>query len=190
MEPSDTANKVCPQQMAGRQNVEEFEVLARGLFSRTVVSVEYRPGRPCWQPSVEALIDRAWQTYLHTNSDAGITVYNGALFRLESFMQTDGRLRLMLSDADFRGCIGTASAEFTSAFPDLPRTDPLTVSAVLITGDGKIVVERGAASTYAAVRTTSSRASWNGSGTAGFASFRYSRKGGARGVRRGQQVRV
>lgn len=142
MEPSDTANKVCPQQMAGRQNVEEFEVLARGLFSRTVVSVEYRPGRPCWQPSVEALIDRAWQTYLHTNSDAGITVYNGALFRLESFMQTDGRLRLMLSDADFRGCIGTASAEFTSAFPDLPRTNPLTVSAVLITGDGKIVVEK------------------------------------------------
>ena len=45
MEPSDTANKVCPQQMAGRQNVEEFEVLARGLFSRTVVSVEYRPGQ-------------------------------------------------------------------------------------------------------------------------------------------------
>ena len=142
MEPADTANKVCPQQMAGRQNVEEFEVLARGLFSRTVVSVEYRPGRPCWQPSVEALIDLAWQTYLHTNSDAGITVYNGPLFRLESFLQTDGRLRLMLSDTDFRDCIGTASAEFRSAFPDLPQANPLAVSVALVTSDRKIIIER------------------------------------------------
>ena len=125
-----------------RPDVEEFEVLAHGPFPRTAVSVEYRPGRPCWEPSAEALIDRAWHTYLRASSDAGIMVYNGALFRLDGFQRTGGSLRLMLSDADFRGCIGTASAEFTSAFPDLPRANPLTVSVVLVTGDGKIVVEK------------------------------------------------
>ena len=65
--------------------MEEFEVLAHGPFSRTAVSVEYRPGRSFREPSAEALIDRAWHTYLRTSSDAGITVYNGALFRLDGF---------------------------------------------------------------------------------------------------------
>jgi 8-oxo-dGTP pyrophosphatase MutT (NUDIX family) len=122
--------------------VEEFDVLAHGLFPRTAISAKYRPGQPCWEPSAEVFIDRAWQTYVRTSSEAGITVYNGTLFRLDSFQRTDGRLQLMLSDADFRGYIGTASTEFMSAFPDLPRANPLTVSVVLITGDGKIVVEK------------------------------------------------
>ena len=140
MNPSD--RETSARQTSESTGAEEFEVLAHGLFTRTAVSVEYRPGHPCWEPSAEALIDRAWQTYLRTGSDAGIIAYNGALFRLDSFQRTDGRLQLMLSDTDFRGCIGTASAEFTSAFPDLPRANPLTVSVVLVTGDAKIVVEK------------------------------------------------
>ena len=47
-----------------------------------------------------------------------------------------------LSDADFRECIGTASAEFTSAFPDLPRANPLAASVALVTGDGNIIIEK------------------------------------------------
>ncbi len=125
-----------------RKETTGFEVLAHGIFPRSAVSVEYRPGCPRREPPAEALIDHAWQTYLRTSFDAGITVYNGALFRLDGFRLTGGRLRLMLSDADFRSCIGTASVEFTSAFPDLPRANPLTVSAVLATTDGKIVVEK------------------------------------------------
>jgi len=124
------------------QHVEEFEVLACGLFPRTAISVEYRPGRPCWEPSAEALIDRVWQAYLRTSNEAGISIYNGALFRLDNFEWSDGRMQLMLSDVDFRSCIGTASGEFTSAFPDLPRANPLTVSIALVTSDGKIVVEK------------------------------------------------
>ena len=122
--------------------MEEFGVLAHGPFSRTAVSVEYRPGRSFREPSAEALIDRVWHTYLRTSSDAGITVYNGALFRLDGFELTDDLLRLRLSDADFRECIGTASAEFTSAFPDLPRANPLAASVALVTGDGNIIIEK------------------------------------------------
>ncbi len=142
MDLSDVAKEDRPPQVAVRRDVLEFEILVRGLFPRAAVSAEYRPGRPCWGPPAEALIDQIWHTYLRTSSDSGIAVYNGALFRLDSFQQTDGHLQLTLSDADFRGCIGTASAEFTSTFPDLPRANPLTVSIVLVTGDGKIVIEK------------------------------------------------
>jgi len=121
---------------------DEFEVLVPGLFPRTAVSVEYRPGRSLLDPSAEAFIDGAWQIYLRTSGEVGISIYNGALFRLESFQQTDGRLRLILSDTDFRECIGTASKEFRSAFPDLPQANPLAASVALVTGDGKIIIEK------------------------------------------------
>ena len=129
-------------QTAKSTGTEEFEVLAHGLFPRTAVSVEYRPGRSFRGPSAEALIDRAWQTYLRTSGEAGIMVYNGALFRLDSFERTDGCLRLKLSDTDFRECIGTAGAQFRSAFPDLPQANPLAASVALVTGDGKIIIEK------------------------------------------------
>jgi 8-oxo-dGTP pyrophosphatase MutT (NUDIX family) len=140
VEPSD--KKVCPPQTEGPQDREEFEILAHGLFSRMAVSAEYRPGRSFREPSAEALIDQAWHTYLRTSSEAGVMVYNGVLFRLDSFQRTDGRLRLELSGTDFRECIGTASAEFRSAFPNLPQANPLAASVALVTDDGKIVVEK------------------------------------------------
>ena len=121
---------------------DEFEVLVPGSFPRTAVSVEYRAGRSLLEPSAEALIDRAWQTYVRTSGEAGIRIYNGALFRLESFQQTDGRLRLILSDTDFRECIGTASEEFRSVFPDLPQANPLAASVALVTSDRKIIIEK------------------------------------------------
>ncbi len=116
--------------------------MSSGLFSRAAVSVEYRHESPGWTPRAEILIDRAWKTYVQTSREASIGVYNGALFHMDDFQQTDGHLRLSLSDVDFRGCIGTTDAQFTSAFPGLPRANPLTVSVVLVTSDGKIVVEK------------------------------------------------
>ena len=140
VDPSDREAIVL--ETARPAGTEEFEVLAHGLFSRTSVAVEYRPGRSLWEPSAEAVIDRVWQTYLRTSGEAGIRIYNGALFRLDSFEQTDGCLRLKLSDTDFRESIGTASAEFRSAFPGLPQANPLAASVALITGDRKIIIEK------------------------------------------------
>jgi len=141
VETSDTERKACPPGVGPRER-EEFELLACGLFPRKAVSVEYTPGRLSLAPSARVLIDRAWQRYLRTSGEAGIMVYNGVLFRLDGFVQTENGLRLMLSDTDFRECIGTASAEFRSVFPGLPRANPLAVSVALVTEEGKIVLEK------------------------------------------------
>ncbi len=140
MNPSD--RETSARETSESTGTEEFEVLALGLFSRTAVSAEYRPGCSFREPSAEALIDRAWHAYLRTSSEAGIIAYNGALFRLDSFERRDDHLRIELSDTDFRDCIGTASAEFRSAFPDLPQANPLAASVALVTSDRKIIIER------------------------------------------------
>ena len=139
VDPSD--RETSARQTSESTGTEEFGVLALGLFSRTAVSVEYRPGCSFREPSAEALIDRAWQTCLRTSSEAGIIVYNGTLFRLDSFELGMTTCGLALGRRLSR-CIGTASAEFRSAFPDLPRANPLAASVALVTGDRKIIIEK------------------------------------------------
>jgi hypothetical protein len=121
---------------------EEFEILAHGHFSKTDITVSYRPERLGLEPSSSALIDRLWSTYVHESSRAGISVYNGDLFRLDHLRQEKGHLQIDLSDTDFRECIGTAHSEFKSAFPDIPQSNPLAVSVALITVDSKIIIEK------------------------------------------------
>jgi 8-oxo-dGTP pyrophosphatase MutT (NUDIX family) len=123
--------------------MEEFEVLAQGIFTDGAVDVDYRPGvRIRWEPSTEKFIDDAWEAYLGASRDAGITVYNGSVFRLDSFGWADGRLSLTLSDIDFRGFIGSGTNQFVAAFPRAPRANPLSVSVALVTLDGRIVLEK------------------------------------------------
>ena len=189
MNPSD--RETSARQTSESTGTEEFEVLALGLFSRTAVSAEYRPGCSFREPSAEALIDQAWQTYLRTSSEAGIIVYNGALFRLDSFERRDDHLRIELSDTDFRECIGTASAEFRSAFPNLPQANPLAASVALVTDDGKIIIEREEPYRLTPPRVPRHRGLHGaGEGRQAAAPFRYPRKGGRRGVGRGPSTRL
>ena len=123
--------------------MEEFEVLAHGIFTDDSVRVDYRPGvRIRWEPSAEKFIDDAWEAYVRASKDTGLTVYDGRVFRLDSFDLTDGRLSLTLSDIDFRSCIGSGTNQFAAAFPHAPRANPLSVSVALVTIDGRIVLEK------------------------------------------------
>jgi hypothetical protein len=123
--------------------MEEFEVLAQGIFSDGAVHVDYQPGmRIRWEPSAEKFIDEAWDAYVRASTDAKITVYNGRVFHLDSFEWENLRLSLTLSDIDFRSCIGSGTNQFVAAFPHGPQANPLSVSAALVTIDGHIVLER------------------------------------------------
>ncbi len=123
--------------------MEEFEVLVQGILSSDAVRVLYRPGvHVRWEPPAEKSIDDAWLTYMRSCREIGITVYNGGVLRLDSFELTDARLNLALSDIDFRSCIGTGTDRFVAAFPRAPQANPLTVSVVLVTIDGQIVLEK------------------------------------------------
>lgn len=123
--------------------MEEFEILVQGIFTNDVVHVLYRPGvRIRWDVSAEKFIDNAWAEYVKASRDAGITVYNGSVLRLDNLDWTDGRLSLALSDMDFRSCIGTGTNRFLAAFPRAPQANPLTVSIALVTIDGQIVLEK------------------------------------------------
>jgi 8-oxo-dGTP pyrophosphatase MutT (NUDIX family) len=123
--------------------MEEFELLAQGIFTDDAVDVDYRPGvRIRWEQSAGKFIDKVWEAYIRTSSDSGISVYNGKVFRLDSFAWVDGRLSLTLSDIDFRSCIGSGTNQFAAAFPHAPQANPLSVSVALVTIDGRIVLEK------------------------------------------------
>jgi hypothetical protein len=124
------------------ENPEGFVILARGLFPRAAITVEYGPGRLTWETPVEDVIEREWKTYVDDVKDTGVRIYNGNLFRLDRFDTRHGSLHLALSDTDFRSGIGTAGAEFRTLFPKLRQANPLTVCATLVTEDGKIVLEK------------------------------------------------
>lgn len=123
--------------------MEEFEIVAYGIFTEDVIRVDYRPGiRTQWEYSAQAFIDDTWRAYVRMSRDTGVTVYNGNIFRLDGFEWADGHLSLMLSDTDFRSYIGTGTSHFVAAFPHLPQANPFSLSIVLVTADGRIVLEK------------------------------------------------
>jgi 8-oxo-dGTP pyrophosphatase MutT (NUDIX family) len=123
--------------------MEEFEILTHAILTDDAVAVDYWPGvRTRWEPSAEKFIDTAWEAYVRASRDAGLTVYNGSVFRLDSFDWADGRLSLTLSDMDFRSVIGSGTNQFVTAFPHAPQANPLSVSVALVTIDGRIVLEK------------------------------------------------
>lgn len=123
--------------------MEEFEVLAQGLFTYDEVHVDYRPGRHIkWGQSAETFIENTWKAHVLASREKGITTYNGNVFHLETFNRADSGLFLTVSDMEFRSCIGTGTTNFAVAFPQEPQANPLSVSIVLVTTDGKIVLEK------------------------------------------------
>ena len=123
--------------------MEEFEVLAQGLFTQNDIQVDYRPGfHISWGQSAETFIENTWKAHMRASRDRGMTAYNGNVFHLDAFNKTGNRLFLTVSDMEFRSCIGTGTADFAVAFPQEPQANPLSASIVLVTRDGKIVLEK------------------------------------------------
>ncbi|WP_028893125.1 NUDIX hydrolase [Syntrophorhabdus aromaticivorans] len=123
--------------------MEEFEIVAYGIFTEDAIRVDYRPGiRARWEYAAQTFIDDAWKTYAQASRKTGVTVYNGNIFRLDGVERTNGCLSLMLSDTDFRSAIGTGTSGFVAAFPRVQRANPFSLSVALVTADGRIVLEK------------------------------------------------
>jgi hypothetical protein len=120
-----------------------FEVLARGVFPRDAIVTEYRRRVSVrWEGGAAAHINQTWNSYLRSSRGRGVKVYNGDLLRLDDYCHEKGILRMQVSDVDFRSYVGTALPAFAEAFPGAPQANPLAVCIVLVTSDGKIVLER------------------------------------------------
>jgi hypothetical protein len=123
--------------------MEEFEVLAQGSFTQDEVQVNYQPGRHIrWGQSAKTFIENAWEAHLRASRDKGMTAYNGNVFHLDTCNKTGNSFFLTVSDMEFRSCIATGTTDFVVAFPQEPQANPLSVSIVLVTMDGKIVLEK------------------------------------------------
>ncbi|OPY75051.1 MAG: hypothetical protein A4E65_03653 [Syntrophorhabdus sp. PtaU1.Bin153] len=123
--------------------MEEFEVVAHGIFPEDSIRVDYKPGvRIRWEYATQAFIDDAWKNYVQASRETGVTVYNGNILRLDGVERANGYLSLVLSDTDFRSAIGTGTSDFITAFPGAPQANPFSLSVALVTADGRIVIEK------------------------------------------------
>ena len=122
--------------------VEEFEVLAQGVFAEDDLLAEYKPVQGVnWEGDAGLYIENVWKDYVGECRAKGMSVYNGNIFRLDFHQVSERGLSLALSDTDFRSAVGTGNAAFSASFPQEPRANPLSVSVILVTTDSRIVLE-------------------------------------------------
>jgi 8-oxo-dGTP pyrophosphatase MutT (NUDIX family) len=121
-----------------------FVIDVLGDFPRDRVLVESTIAVRSTTPRIEAAIERIWQAELAVADARGRRLFNGALGRLASYEVAGDQLRLVVGETHYRDFIGTNAT--TDA--DLHRAgdeflaNPLGISAVVITSDGRLMLGR------------------------------------------------
>ncbi|HEX4123452.1 MAG TPA: hypothetical protein VHY37_01910 [Tepidisphaeraceae bacterium] len=124
-----------------------------GEFSASQVHCTAVPATRKIVPEVEALIDAAWRDVL---ARPGVKLFDGPISRLERFERAGDRLHLQLSQTSYRIFVGTNlyHPELADRFGSEVMANPVGVSTVLQTGDGKLLFGvRNAAVAYYPRRT-------------------------------------
>jgi 8-oxo-dGTP pyrophosphatase MutT (NUDIX family) len=123
------------------------EIMIKGKFGRDCLKVRYNPGRQSYGHKANELIELKWNEFLELNPKS----YNGPLFRVNKwsdFNSRDGlqKIELHLTDTDYKEFVGTRNPEFIATFGKKQISNPLSVGAVLITEDNKLILGRRSSS--------------------------------------------
>jgi 8-oxo-dGTP pyrophosphatase MutT (NUDIX family) len=124
-----------------------------GEFAASQVHCTAVPATRRIEPEVEALIDTAWHDVL---ARPGVKLYDGPISRLERFDLAGDQLHLQLSQTSYRIFVGTNlyHPELADRFGPEVMANPVGVSTVLATADGKLLFgQRNASVAYYPRRT-------------------------------------
>lgn len=115
--------------------------LARGRWREGQSSVIHGRASRRIVPEVEAAIERAWR---EVNARPGVTLFDGPVCRLESFLATPDRLELTVSQTSYRINVGTnfCHPEFAIQFGRDVMANPVGVSAGVVSSDGYLLMGR------------------------------------------------
>jgi 8-oxo-dGTP pyrophosphatase MutT (NUDIX family) len=119
-----------------------YKVLVKGKFGPEELVANYTPVRTDYSRNALQLINSKWEEFIKFNPKS----FNGPLFRVESWStyahKRRVRIRLDVGDTDYKEFVGTRDPEFIKAIGREKIANPLSVGAVLITGDNKIILGR------------------------------------------------
>lgn len=124
-----------------------FVVEMFGRFEADSVVQRYRDEPGVYSPEIQAQIARTWEAECAVAEADGIELYNGRLAQLISAQVAEAGLILTLGPTCYRDFVGTnmrRAAQTTTVGLDA-RADPLGVSAVVVTQDGRLSLGRRSA---------------------------------------------
>jgi 8-oxo-dGTP pyrophosphatase MutT (NUDIX family) len=104
------------------------EIMIKGKFGRDCLKVRYNPGR---------------QSYGHKANELIFRVNKWSDFNSRDGLQ---KIELHLTDTDYKEFVGTRNPEFIATFGKKQISNPLSVGAVLITEDNKLILGRRSSS--------------------------------------------
>lgn len=121
----------------------EMVIIAKGKFYPNNINIFYKSKRINQSKDAIQFIETKW-TYIAANNPSS---FNGALFRVDSYNihnNNNNLIELQLSDTDYKEFIATRTYEFVKRFGIQYTANPLSVGAVLVTKDNKIVLGKRA----------------------------------------------
>lgn len=122
----------------------EFDILARGLYSRDKLDITYSPSlHIAVTPSIQQWMDTLWQQKLAIAHEKGTRLFDSQLFRLEQATSSpDGTLHLVLGNTSYKEYVTTREPDFASGRNRSELSNALGVCSVVETSDGYILLDQ------------------------------------------------
>lgn len=113
-----------------------------GCFGHSQVHVESSPAVRQKHPNVERLIEETWRNEIVRAQEAGKTLFDGRLCRLNSASYRNSTLELSVGEVSFKEFLGTNLTHAYLRYVHGPEVlaDALGASAVIRTGDGFLLL--------------------------------------------------
>lgn len=121
-----------------------FFLCLAGEFHQRDVHVTWSNQPRETNQAVEELITQAWAEALASGQERGAEIFNGPACRLIEYSSDGEKLNLTLGPTNFREFIGTntANAHIRYTLGGRVLSDPLGVSAAIVTADGFVMLGR------------------------------------------------
>ena len=116
--------------------MSSYIIIHKGKFTEEMVHTSYVKGRINQAEEVLEVIEDKWKKSCVHNTK----LFNGELFRLVNYNIENDLIEFNLSDTDYKEYVGTRDIDFVSRFGNDKSSNPISVGAILVTLDNKIIL--------------------------------------------------
>ena len=124
--------------------MQEYEILARGLFRPDQLIITYHPAlRMPTSPAIQQWMDSFWERKLAEAQERGVLLFDAPLYRfVDAEARADGNLYLTLGDTGYKEYVTTRVPEFSAGRHRQKPGNALAVCSVVETSDGHILLDK------------------------------------------------
>lgn len=124
--------------------MQEYEILARGLFQPDQLIITYDPAlRMPTSPAIQQWMDTLWTRKLAEAQERGVPLFDAPLYRfVDVEAREDGNLHVTLGDTTYKEYVTTRATEFSAARERRELGNALAVCSVVETSDGFILLDK------------------------------------------------